>query len=113
MHLLSIGIIHIYFSYLLLQTCDVQFFSIFNNINEIAVKQTVLRVNVYYIACQINSPNVLGVVDPYERKWLELAKSGVPESGRGVFALRDIPANRTIALYSLFLYKGGEQVSML
>ena len=32
-----------------------------------------------------------GVVDPFERKSVRIAKSSVPESGEGVFAVRDFP----------------------
>ncbi len=54
----------------------------------------------------------IGIVDPYERKWLKISKSSVPESGLGVFALKDIPANRTVAFYSGFLFKVGEQLNL-
>jgi hypothetical protein len=51
----------------------------------------------------------VGVIDPYERKWLKLQASGIPNSGQGIFATRDVPANRTISLYAGFLYRTDEE----
>jgi hypothetical protein len=51
----------------------------------------------------------VGVIDPYERKWLKLQASGIPNSGQGVFVTRDVPANRTISLFSGFLYRTDEE----
>lgn len=50
-----------------------------------------------------------GVQDPYEKKWLKLAPSSVPNSGMGVFVRRDVPAFRTISLYAGYLFKRGEE----
>jgi hypothetical protein len=50
-----------------------------------------------------------GVIDPYERKWLKLSSSGIPNSGQGVFAERDVPQERTISLLSGFVYKTEEE----
>ena len=41
-----------------------------------------------------------GLVDPYERKWVEVEDSSVPASGQGVFARRDIPQFRCTSMYS-------------
>ena len=41
-----------------------------------------------------------GVIDPYERKWVEVADSSVPDSGQGVFAKRDFPQFRCTSMYS-------------
>ena len=54
----------------------------------------------------------IDIIDPYERKWLKTSKSSIPQSGLGVFAMRDIPANRTVAFYSGFLFKAGEQMNL-
>ena len=40
------------------------------------------------------------IVDPYERKWVVVADSGVPDSGQGVFAKKDIPRYRCTSMYS-------------
>jgi len=51
----------------------------------------------------------VGVIDPYERKWLKLSASGIPNSGQGVFAKRDVPQERAVSLYSGFLYRTEEE----
>ena len=53
-----------------------------------------------------------GVVDPYERKWLKLSNSNIPNSGQGVFALKDIPANRSATLFSGLLFREGEEMNL-
>ena len=50
-----------------------------------------------------------GVSDPYERKSVQVAESTIPESGEGVMALRDFPAERCTSFYSGFLYDEGEE----
>jgi hypothetical protein len=50
-----------------------------------------------------------GVTDPYERKSVQIAQSTIPESGEGVMALRDFPAERCTCFYSGFLYDHGEE----
>ncbi len=42
----------------------------------------------------------VGLVDPYELKWVEVEDSSVPDSGQGVFARRDIPQYRCTSMYS-------------
>ena len=42
-------------------------------------------------------------------KTVALAPSSIPNSGEGVFALRDIPAHRMACLLSLFLYRAPDQ----
>ena len=49
---------------------------------------------------------------PYERKWLEVRQSGLPDSGEGVFALRDIPSGRCVGLYTGLMFNGEEEQSM-
>ena len=51
----------------------------------------------------------LGVIDPYELKTVKLAPSKIPNSGDGVMAIRDIPANRYSCMYSLYLYQQPDQ----
>ena len=50
-----------------------------------------------------------GVVDPYERKWLKVSTSSIPDSGQGLLAARDIPVNRTVSLYSGFVFRTQEE----
>ena len=54
-----------------------------------------------------------GVVDPYERKFVRVAESSIPESGEGVFALRDFPPVRVTCWYSGYLYNTQEQGTIL
>ena len=55
-----------------------------------------------------------GVIDPYERKSVRLTQSSIPDSGEGVFALRDFPESRCTCMYSGFLYdRGAEHQSYL
>ena len=74
-----------------------------------------IRIDKYKTLCLFTTCLFLfltGVVDPYERKWLKVGISSVPESGEGVFAQRDIPANRSLSLYSGFLFRSGEQLAL-
>jgi len=50
-----------------------------------------------------------GVIDPYERKSVEIAESSIPQSGDGVFAIRGFPAGRCSCYYSGFLYDIGPE----
>ena len=50
------------------------------------------------------------IKDPYEDKTVELAPSKVPLGGDGVFLKRDIPHGRISCFYSLFLYRGEDQI---
>ena len=54
----------------------------------------------------------LGSGDPYETKTVRLGTSSVPNSGDGVFLIRDVPAYKVVALYSLFLYKHPEETDL-
>ena len=45
-----------------------------------------------------------GVIDPYERKTVKVSQSTVPESGDGVFAIRDLPPHRCTSYFNGFLY---------
>lgn len=49
------------------------------------------------------------VRDPYEVKTVDLQPSKIPNSGEGVFAIRDVPAYRLASLCSLFLYRWPDQ----
>ena len=51
----------------------------------------------------------LSVSDPYEVKTVRLAPSKIPNSGEGVFLVRDVPAYQFAALYSMFFYQVPEQ----
>jgi hypothetical protein len=51
-----------------------------------------------------------GVMDPYERKSVKLTQSNIPNSGEGVFALRDFPETRCTCMYSGFLYDEGDEM---
>ncbi len=51
------------------------------------------------------------VVDPFERKWCKVAPSSIG-AGEGVYMLRDAPAERTVNLYSGFLYDYPEEVEI-
>ena len=53
-----------------------------------------------------------GVVDPFERKWVQLTTSSIPNSGQGVLATRDIPINRTLSLYSGFVFRTEEEKTL-
>ena len=50
-----------------------------------------------------------GVVDPYEKKWLKVSTSSIPNSGQGLLATRDIPTNRTVSLCSGFVLRTQEE----
>ena len=50
--------------------------------------------------------------DPYETKLLKVGKSQEPNSGDGVFAIKDIPRGRVIAHYSLFMYRFKEETDI-
>ena len=50
-----------------------------------------------------------GVVDPYERKLVRVSTSSVPNSGLGVFAIKDILIKRTTNLYSGFVLRNLEE----
>ena len=45
-------------------------------------------------------------------KTVALAPSSVPNSGEGVFVIRDVPANRLASLYSMFLYRIPDQAAI-
>ena len=51
----------------------------------------------------------LTVRDPYEVKTVRLAPSKLPNSGEGVFLVRDVPAWQFAALYSMFFYRIPDQ----
>ena len=51
----------------------------------------------------------LSVRDPYEVKTVRLAPSKIPNSGEGVFLVRNVPAYQFAALYSMFFYQVPEQ----
>ncbi len=51
----------------------------------------------------------LWVRDPYEVKTVKLAPSSIPNSGEGVFLIRDMPKYRFASLYSMFLYRWPDQ----
>ena len=51
----------------------------------------------------------LTVRDPYEVKTVMLAPSKIPNSGEGVFLVRDVPAYQFAALYSMFFYRIPDQ----
>ena len=50
--------------------------------------------------------------DPYEVKTVKLAPSTQPNSGQGVFLLRDIPEGRFACMYSLYLYRTPDQTDL-
>jgi hypothetical protein len=54
----------------------------------------------------------LHVRDPYEVKTVKLAPSSVPNSGQGVFLLKDVPTGRFASIYSLFLYRHKDQMDI-
>jgi len=49
------------------------------------------------------------VVDPYERKSVEIAPSTIQDAGEGVFALKDFPKDSCTCYYSGFLYDEGSE----
>ena len=53
-----------------------------------------------------------GVVDPYERKSVKVAKSSIPESGDGVFALVDFRIKQCTCMYSGYVYNGLEEITL-
>lgn len=50
-----------------------------------------------------------GVMEPYDRKSVEIAESSIPQSGDGVFAKRSFPANRCTCYYSGILHDLGPE----
>lgn len=54
----------------------------------------------------------LEIRDPYEVKTVKLDTSSVPNSGEGVFLIRDVPAYRFACMYSLFLYRQPDQTKV-
>ena len=54
----------------------------------------------------------LGLRDPYEVKTVKLAPSSQPNSGEGVFLIRDMPRLRFACMYSLFLYSRPIETSL-
>ena len=50
-----------------------------------------------------------GVIDPYERKSVQIMQSSVQQAGEGVFASKDFPADCCTCYYSGFLYDHGEE----
>ena len=50
-----------------------------------------------------------GVMDPYERKSVRLSNSSIPNSGEGVFALKDFPAEQCVCLFSGYLFDRGDE----
>jgi len=50
----------------------------------------------------------IGITDPYEDKWITVSDSGVPDSGQGVFALREIPKGRCASMYTGLIYNAGQ-----
>ena len=51
-------------------------------------------------------------LDPFERKWVQLTTSSIPNSGQGILAARDIPINGTMSLYSGFLFRTEEEKAL-
>ena len=51
----------------------------------------------------------IGVIDPYERKSVQITPSSVHQAGEGVFAQKDFPADCCTCYYSGFLYDHGEE----
>ena len=43
--------------------------------------------------------------DPYEKKMVVMAPSSVPNSGEGVFLLKDLPFGRPACWYSMYMYR--------
>ena len=52
------------------------------------------------------------VQDPYEIKTVHKAKSKAPNSGDGVFALRNMPPYRPVCLLSLYMYSTPDQLNI-
>ena len=52
------------------------------------------------------------LADPYERLWVEVAKSTVQGGGDGLFARRDIPPDTVVSFYHGLVYKPGEEVEV-
>ena len=50
-----------------------------------------------------------GVLDPYERKSVKIAASSIPESGEGVYAVKDFPAESCTCYYSGLIYNVGPE----
>lgn len=50
------------------------------------------------------------IEDPYEKKNVGVATSSVPQSGEGVFLKRDLSKGKVSCFYSLFLYRGSDQI---
>ena len=48
--------------------------------------------------------------DPYEEMTVKLDTSSVPDSGQGIFAVRDIEADEIVALYNGFHFAGKREV---
>ena len=50
--------------------------------------------------------------DPYETKYVYVAPSSLANGGEGVFLKKPIPKDRIACFYSLYLYRGPDQVEM-
>ena len=48
--------------------------------------------------------------DPYEIKNVVLKQSSVPNSGEGVYAIKNLPANKPAAFFSTYLYNEEEHI---
>ena len=69
----------------------------------------------YYEPCTNNSfggGNWKDYPDPYEAKMVTVAPSSVPNSGEGVFLLKDLPLDRPACWYSLYMYKAPDQTTI-
>ena len=49
------------------------------------------------------------VPDPYEQKYAKLAQSTVPNSGEGVIAKTDLPADFTACFYAAYIQRNKEE----
>ena len=52
------------------------------------------------------------VPDPYEVKNVKVGHSQVPNSGEGVFLIKDIPVERVACYYTMFLYRSPDEVKL-
>ena len=50
--------------------------------------------------------------DPYEKKMVKMAPSSIPNSGEGVFLLKDTPLGRPACWYSMFMYRAPDQTEI-
>ena len=56
--------------------------------------------------------SLTNIRDPYETKFSEVKPSSLPNSGDGVYLLRNVAKNRPVCFYSLFLYRKDDETDL-